>query len=195
MQLLEKNGLAFPFSAYCPGRGPAGGRPWPGRPGPGPLGGEGSGAPPPGRAAAVQPTRGQVLAPAPTCPFPRGAAGVFELPAVPGWALWGRTSLTALFFSPPPPTVCKTRVAHGTNSHEVSGRRDRPVPTSPPFQLWCLSGHLPSLLPDRTCCSPPCPAPGSGFVRCLRPLPMPVLSPSPGWVCLSPSSRVSHAPF
>uniref|UniRef100_A0A8D1PIK2 Inositol-tetrakisphosphate 1-kinase n=1 Tax=Sus scrofa TaxID=9823 RepID=A0A8D1PIK2_PIG len=120
MQLLEKNGLAFPFSAYCPGRGPAGGRPWPGRPGPGPLGGEGSGAPPPGRAAAVQPTRGQVLAPAPTCPFPRGAAGVFELPAVPGWALWGRTSLTALFFSPPPPTVCKTRVAHGTNSHEMA---------------------------------------------------------------------------
>uniref|UniRef100_A0A8D1ETK0 inositol-1,3,4-trisphosphate 5/6-kinase n=1 Tax=Sus scrofa TaxID=9823 RepID=A0A8D1ETK0_PIG len=120
MQLLEKNGLAFPFSAYCPGRGPAGGRPWLGRPGPRPLGGEGSGAPPPGRAAAVQPTRGRVLAPAPTCPFPRGAAGVFELPALPGWALWGRTSLTALFFSPPPPTVCKTRVAHGTNSHEMA---------------------------------------------------------------------------
>lgn len=45
------------------------------------------------------------------------------------------------------PTVCKTRVAHGTNSHEVSGRRNYPCPLLPctatppnPVSPSCLTG-------------------------------------------------------
>lgn len=94
----------------------------------------------------------------------------------------------SLLFSPCS-IVCKTRVAHGTNSHEVSGSFDCPVspspPMPPPFQLtvslWEPAGVC---VPDLTPAAPaPCPAPGCGFVHGLQLLPVPVLSPGAGWVC------------
>lgn len=94
----------------------------------------------------------------------------------------------SLLFSPCS-IVCKTRVAHGTNSHEVSGSFDCPVspspPMPPPFQLtvslWEPAGVC---VPDLTPAAPaPCPAPACGFVRGLQLLPVPVLSPGVGWVC------------
>lgn len=84
-------------------------------------------------------------------------------------SLWvnGLTNFSLLFS--PQPIVCKTRVAHGTNSHEVSGRRSDCL--WPPTPI--LSARRVSLRPCQIphChCSCPAVSPGS-LVDSLLPFP------------------------
>lgn len=90
--------------------------------------------------------------------------GSFSL-YLPGWASWVNHLANSSRLFSPLPTVCKTRVAHGTNSHEVS-RFDHltapiphlPTPAVPPIPRPSSSGwgaHWRLCAGSHICCSRP----------------------------------------
>lgn len=145
MRLLEKNGLAFPFSAYharAPlgrlarprdglGRGGGGGclcsrdaqRPW--------LPGE-------AQRASLPAIVSQCVPRSPLIPVGSRRATNFSLGHRSGFVGNNLTNFSLLLS--PCPIVCKTRVAHGTNSHEVSESSDCPVPLVSPAHGVSLPG-------------------------------------------------------